>query len=138
MKQGKGVRLLLRCGLCVAIGAPMSLLILKNYGYATDLPAAERCRILCDAFTVPGVLMLMVGCLVALSNAGALLGLVYTLRHLASRLIPAIGHREETYYEYLERRREKGGVRGYGFLFLTGGAFLAVALVFFVLFYKTA
>ena len=133
MKRETSLRIT-RYGLALLVGGGMALLVARNYGYSGDMPLLERYRVLCDAFTIPGVLLLMLGSLVFASNAGAMRGLVYTLKHLASRLIPGIGNREERYYEYIQRKEAKGKARGDGFLFVTGGAFMAAALVFLVLF----
>lgn len=43
---------------------------------------------------------------------------------------------DETYAEYKERKHGGGKLRGYSFLFFTGLAFFAAAIVFLVLFYK--
>lgn len=92
--------------------------------------------ILCDAFTVPGMVLLMLGCLVKLSNAGALDMISYAISYAWRRLIPG-GAREEQeqYYEYVERRRENR-LTGYGFLFIVGGIAMAIALVNMFLFYR--
>ncbi|MBQ8953746.1 MAG: hypothetical protein IJ048_06490 [Clostridia bacterium] len=58
------------------------------------------------------------------------------MRHLASRLVPGMSHREERYYDYIQRMEARGRTKGFAFLFVTGGAFMAVALVFFALFYR--
>ena len=97
----------------------------------------DKYRILCDAFTVPGLLLLMFGSLLWVSNTGALDGLMYSVRMAIRFLIP--GGRlktEEKYGDYVERRREKP-IRGYGFLFISGCATMVIALIFFALFYMT-
>lgn len=106
----------------------------------SDLASAtqlERYRILCDAFTVPGLLLIMVGLLIWVSSKGALDGLTYALRGLARVFIPGAGLREniENYHDYLKRKEEKRA-KGYGFLFHVGGISLAIGLVFLYLFYS--
>ena len=95
---------------------------------------ADKCRILSDAFTVPGMLLLMFGCLIWFSNGGVLDGLVYGARLAIRSLIPGGRYRDEKYADYVERRRQSR-VKGYGFLFLSGGAAMAAAIVFIILFY---
>ncbi len=90
--------------------------------------------ILCDAFTVPGLLYLMFGAFMSLSNAGAMDGLGYVTGNALKMLIPGVKNFER-YKEYLERRRENR-VRGYGFLYGIGFACMAVSGVFMVLFYS--
>jgi hypothetical protein len=99
---------------------------------ATEL--IEWYRIICDAFTIPGLLFLMFGCLMSLSNAGAMDGLGYVVVNGLKMLIPGGALKMERYKEYLERRRENR-VRGYGFLYIVGIGCMAVAFVFMILFY---
>ena len=94
----------------------------------------EWYRILCDAFTIPGLVLLMFGCLMSLSNAGAMDGLGYVVVNGFRMLIPGAATKMERYKEYLERRRESR-VRGYGFLYVVGAGCMAISLVFMVLFY---
>ena len=94
-----------------------------------------QCWVLCDALTIPGTLLLMVGCLVWVSNLGALDGIAYALSFAVRSLIPGMrGKRDEKYADYVERRREKP-VRGYGFLLISGGITLGIALVFMAMFF---
>ena len=95
----------------------------------------EWYKILSDAFTIPGLLLLMFGCLMSLSNMGAMDGLGYVVVNTLKMLIPGGGLKLERYKEYLERRRENR-VKGYGFLYVIGAVFMSVALVCMVLFYS--
>ena len=78
------------------------------HGWSRTLPAVERYRILCDAFTVPGLMLVLIAALVALSNEGSFDALGYAVRYTVRRLIPGAGLRQETYGEFVERRREQG------------------------------
>ena len=95
----------------------------------------EWYRIICDAFTIPGLILLMLGCLMSLSNTGAMDGLGYVVSIALKMLIPGGGLKMERYKEYLERRRANR-VRGYGFLYLVGAGCMMVSLVFMALFYS--
>ena len=90
---------------------------------------------LCDAFTVPGLLLLMSGLLMTFSNAGAMDGLGYVVVNGLKMLVPGGGMKMEAFKDYLERRRNNR-VRGYGFLYVTGLGCLAIAAVFMILFYS--
>ena len=94
----------------------------------------EWYRIICDAFTIPGLLLLMFGCLMSLSNAGAMDGLGYAVVNGLKMLIPGGALKMERYKEYLERRRANR-IRGYGFLYIVGAGCMAIALIFMFLFY---
>ena len=99
---------------------------------ATEL--VEWYRIICDGFTIPGLILLMLGCLMSLSNAGAMDGLGYVVVNGFKMLIPGAATKVERFKEYLERRRANR-VRGYGFLYVVGAGCMAVALVCMILFY---
>ena len=105
---------------------------LSNLG---AVPKTDLYRILCDACTVPGLLLLMSGLLMTISNQGALDGLGYVAVNGLKMLIPGAAQKMETFRDYLLRRRENR-VKGYGFLYVTAAAFLAAAGVFMALFYS--
>ena len=129
-------RTALKYGLAAAAAALMTVAHLALRGWGAGLPAAERWMLLCDAFTIPGVTLMLTAALVALSNEGSFDGLGYAVRYAVQRLVPGTGGPKETYAEFVERRREQGRIRGYGFLFYTGLAFFAAAMVFLVLFFR--
>ncbi|MBQ4111951.1 MAG: DUF3899 domain-containing protein [Clostridia bacterium] len=91
--------------------------------------------ILCDAFTVPGLLFLMFGLMMSLSNQGALDGVGYVAKAAFRMLVPGMALNMERYKEYLERRRANR-IKGYGFLYVVALANMAVSGVFMVLFYS--
>lgn len=92
---------------------------------------------ICDSFTVPGVVIIMMGCLVSLSNEGAFNGIGYCLSTAGRMLNPVTRGDLERYGDYLERKGSKK-VKGYGFLYIVGGVFLAVAIVFMLLYNRAA
>ena len=99
------------------------------------LGLVAKFRILCDAFTVPGILCLCVGALLWVSNDGFFYGLSYCLEIAWRALLPGGRRKMERYYDYVTRKKEKK-ITGYGFLFVCGGVCMAVAIVFMVLFYR--
>ena len=99
------------------------------------LSDVELYRMLCDAFTIPGMLFLMAGLLMTVSNAGALDGVGCVVSNAVKMLIPGKAAKMERYKEYLDRKRENRP-KGYGFLYVVGGATMAVAMVFLLLFYQ--
>lgn len=101
----------------------------------TGTGGKEIYRLLCDALTVPGVLLLCAGALVWVSNLGALDGLRYGLRLAYRALIPGKRlQKEESYHDFVVSRREKQ-VKGYGFLLISGIATVALSLLFLGLYY---
>ena len=99
-----------------------------------DLSIMNKYKILCDAFTIPGLLMLMFAVLISVSNEGALDGLSYVVKQ-GFRMLTFRGLGTEKYLDFVESRREKR-VRGYGFLYIVGAVFMVIALIFMALFYS--
>ena len=129
----KGKSNLLKYGITIAACIIMSLfyIILRDF---PQQELAEKYRILCDAFTVPGVLVILSGALIAVTNEGALDGITYACGTAFKALLPGGRLKTEKYYDYVQRKKEKR-VKGYGFLFVVGGAWMVLALVFMILFY---
>ena len=129
---------LLKYGVTSVVGLLLvRLYFLMNLDSMSDFAAVqtvEKYRMLCDAFTVPGIVILMVGFLVSLSNGGAFNGVGYVVSFAVRSLIPGMGGHEK-YNEYLERKNGKR-VTGYGFLYVVGGVFLGIALIFIALYYN--
>ena len=132
------VRILVKYAIAIAIGAGMAFAVLGLRGWSTAATETERIRCLADVFTVPGVTLSLVAVLVWLGNEGSFLGITYLGSRIVRALVPMgkTFERHETYRDYVARKREKGGVKGYAFLLWVGLAFLAVAVVFTVLFYR--
>ena len=124
---------LLKYGITGAVCLGMVALYCGLRDFA-GMTAVERYRALCDGFTIPGLLALCLGGLIWVSNDGFFYGLGYCLRIAGNALIPG-RRKSETYYDYVQRQREKK-ITGYGFLFLCGGVCMAIAMVFLVLFYR--
>ena len=125
---------LIKYGCCAAFTA---VLVAVYFLLRQDLDTASLTdwyRMLCDAFSIPGILLLCVGALVAVANEGALDGLSYVVSYAARRLIPGKFGPVERYYDYVQRKRANK-TRGYGFLLISGAVVMAVALVFMALFY---
>lgn len=102
-----------------------------------DFQDASQKDILCcwaDAFTVAGVLPILSGLLMWVSNEGAFHGVGYCLSSAGKALIPGgrLG-KMETYAEYLDRKSGKKKT-GFGFLYILGGVFLAIGVVFLVIY----
>lgn len=126
---------LAKYGGCALFVALMAWLYISPRDFA-NATLVDQYRYLCDAFTVPGLLLILLGGMIWASNLGALHGLLYALRWAMFSLIPGKRwKRDETYGEYVERQNEKR-VTGYSFLFYSGLVTMAIALVFMALFYS--
>ena len=125
---------LTKYGLCALFVAVMAYAYLLPRDFA-GAGNQERYQLLCDALTVPGVLLVCAGALVWVSNLGALDGIFYGLRLAFRALIPGKRlQKEENYQDFVADRQEKR-VKGYGFLLITGAVTIAASLLFLGLYY---
>lgn len=99
-----------------------------------NLSLVDQYRVACDAFTLPGLLLMMFTALIWLAGQGALDGVTFCVRYLVFSLIPGKRvAREETFAQYVERKSEKR-LKGYGFIFWIGLGSFVVGQVFFILY----
>lgn len=95
----------------------------------------EQYRTICDAFTIPGLLLILIGCMVWIGNEGGLDMLSYAVSKAVGLFVPGVSEKGEKYYDYVQRKRENR-LTGYGFLFIVGGIAMVIALVNMFLFYQ--
>lgn len=125
----------------IKYGCSAAVVALLAWSYISlrDFAGAElvdKYRMLCDAFTIPGLMLILVGAMIWVSSQGALDGLVFCVRFAVFSLIPGKRvERDEKYADYVERRRGKRA-KGYSFLFYSGLATMVIAGVFMALFYS--
>ena len=119
----------------VAVAAGMVLLTLNLHGFSQLTDRRAQILLLANAFTIPGVILVMVGFLVMVANGGFFNGVAYAVTYAVRLLSPGPNKGSERYGDYVERKRAAGKVKGYGFLFITGLVFVLAAVVFTVLFY---
>lgn len=127
-------KLLVRYSIAIAIAGALTIAFLALQGFDEANSTEMRLRLLADAFTIPGVIFMLVAGLVWVASDGFFDGLTYGLRWCARTLIPFTRIPDEKYYDYKMRKKEKRA-RGYSFIFFTGLGFFVVAIVFIVLFY---
>ena len=129
---------LIKYGITVGIGLAVAYLVcdLKEVWSLTD--KTEIYHVLSDAFTLPGMFILCLALLVWLANKEYFVSIGYVASRAAKALIPfgRTQEKHETFHDYVLRKREKEPVKGYGFLFITGLAFIAVAVVFLILYHN--
>ena len=133
MKNGH--KLLLKYGITIAVAGLFSLLFMWGRGLWTADTPMEQYKILADAFSVPGMLLVLFGALLWVSSEGIFDGLGYAFNRVGSMFIPM--HKKSaqhlTYYDYVMEKRGKR-VHGFSFLFFTGLLFIAISVPFIVLF----
>lgn len=126
---------LLQYGITTAVGLLIAALVLKAEDISllwSDVPS--RYSVLCDAAFVPGVLLTLIGALVWIASTGFFDGLAYGFRCVAHLFVPFVKGKAKNYYDFKTERAEKRGEFSAAFLPITGLAFLAVAVIFLVLF----
>ena len=117
------------------IGACFVFAVISLREYSAEMADAERYKILSDAFTIPGVVFILIGALVWVSTDGFFDMFSFAIGKAVRTLIPFSKRSDETFYDYKVRKSEDR-FTGYSFLFFVGIAFLAVAIVFLVLYLK--
>ncbi len=133
-KEIKG--LLIRYGVTAGLAVLITCTVTQTYGLAEAQTPVEKYRILCDAFTIPGVTFTMVGLLIKLMDCGLLDGLSYAMRSLYRVFIPGAARQDEKFYDYLQRKKEERKGKHTAFVLHIGILFMVPAFIFYFLFYQ--
>ena len=106
-----------------------------NSRWEADMAEVLRYRVLCDAFTIPGILMVMIALLFTMNNIGALDTIAYLMSFLPRMIAPGVFGEPQMLIDYVQQRRERRS-KGYGFLYIVGFIFLGIAIFYLVKFYS--
>ena len=137
MNRKKQKNILLKYGITALIGSLMAYAVLVLHGYGQTSALPEKYRILSDAFTIPGVVLILCAVLLRLSNEGIFDGISYALTYTIKMLIPGTGRTKQISYTcYIQQKREKRESRGYQILFYTGFLFFLTAIIFINLYWS--
>ena len=130
-------KIILRYSITTAAAGLVSLLVLYLHGFGDVTTLEQKYKILADAFTIPGVVLIMFGALIWVSSEGFFDGLTYAFTRVGGMLIPFFrgGKEHQTYYDYKMKMKDKRA-HGYSFMFFVGIVFVAIAVVFIALFYS--
>ena len=123
---------LLKYGISAAVCAGLAVIYCATRNFS-QMALVEKYRTLCDAFTIPGVILLMVGLLVWIAGEGMFDSLTYLGRSFFWMFNQA---KPVRYFDYIQEKRANRKHIRCGFLLLSGAIYLAVALIFMALFYK--
>lgn len=106
----------------------------------SSMSLLDQYRTICDAFTIPGLILIMLGAMLWATDLGGFYGIGYVFNHAKNSLlhfvVPGALGNTESYYDYVERKKAEGHLTGYGFLFVVGGISMAISFVFMFLFYQ--
>ena len=81
---------------------------------------------LIDAFSIPGILFIMVGLLIILINYNSLSGVLYILKKVYRSLIPFMRKSEERYNEYLKNKKK---INGSSVLITIGFIYIVLSII---------
>ena len=103
-------------------------------------PLVDQYLMLSDAFTIPGVLLILLGCLIWATDLGGFYGIGFVVNYakksIMSFVVPGALGDIENFHDYVERKKAEGRITGYGFLYIVGGIALAISFIFMYLFYQ--
>ena len=124
----KGILISLGAGLAVA-AAVMAI------GGIPEKGTEAFWRKLCDAFTVPGILMTCTGLLSLVSGHGAFDGITFPVRKAFGQIFSEEKRATmpKTYFDYVEMKRAKSRKRP-NYMMFTGLGFLACAVILLVIY----
>lgn len=137
MKNTK--KTLISYAVTTSIGLLAAYAIMSMQGLFTEPDVVVIYRILADAFSVPGVLLMCFAGLVWVSSDGFFDALGYTAARVGGMFIPAYRAKHENYLTYKQRKnkerseKERGSI---GFLLFVGLGFFIITIVFYVLYYS--
>ncbi len=133
MKGSK--QIIFRYSITAAFAAVVTLLMLYLQGFWGAFDLAQKYKILADAFTIPGMFLMMAAALIWISSQGIFDGITYAIRQFSGIFIPEIDkkYKHLKYYDYITQRQGKRP-RGHRFLFVVGLVFTVIAVVFVMLF----
>lgn len=120
--------------IAVAVCACIVVLVLSVLDFWNRTSLVMQLADLTDAFTVAGLLPILIASLIWASSQGMFDGLGYASGRVIAMFVPSFkAYRHVTYYDY---KMEKRGKRphGYAFLFFVGLGYFVIGLIFWLLF----
>ena len=106
--------------------------VLLSRKQSVSFDGAQKYIHLADAFTIPAVIMLMLGVLVWISTTGSFDMLGYGLKRGKEAFFPS-SYTHEQFYDYKVRKSKKR-MKGYSFMFISGGIYFVPAVIFNILY----
>ena len=135
MEQDKK-KILWRYLICLGVGLAFVLVVCAIGGFFRE-SVKDNVQLLHNAFFSVGALMVLFFGLLYVSGEGAFLGIGYALNWAVKSLLP-FGRNKvpETYAQYRERKLGKEKRKGDRCLLFIGLLFIAVSIIFLVIWYQ--
>lgn len=116
-------------------GAAVCLAVIFGKNILSAESVAQKIKILADAFTIAGLVLILSGLFVWIMRQGTFNGMGFAFRSLFVALHDSEYRQshKESYSEYKERKSKKD--TPFLFLIITGVAFMIPAIIFTVLFF---
>lgn len=119
----------------LCVGLVLALVVCAIGGFFQE-DAKENIRLLHDAFFSVGALLVLFFGLLYVSSEGAFLGIGYALSWTIKTFIPFGRKTQETYAQYRERKLGKQKKKGNACVFFIGLLFIAISIVFLIIWYQ--
>ncbi len=125
-----------KCVIASAVGLLFVWYYLSSR-WTEDLSTLDQLRVVCDAFTLPGIFMILFAMLCSINYSGGLDTLAYLMTFIPRIFAPAAFGEPQHLLDFVEERRSKRK-KGYGFLYVVGSIFLVIALVLLALYFRAS
>lgn len=123
---------LLQYGITTFVVALCSLLIMIVQGLFNTTDYQTIMKILTDAFFAPGIIAVCFGLLIVASNGGTFYIFSYGMASFANLFRKDRSKmRYKTYYDYKEAMKDQQ--KPYGFILIVGLAFVAISMIFMII-----
>lgn len=120
--------------ICFAVASLIAVAVFWSKGFFSHT-VAVNIQILADGFFVSGILLTLFAGMIFISGEGALIGIGFVLRNVFLWFIPMGRQKHELYKDYRERKLGKMKKTKDRCILLTGLLFLAVGIVFNIIWY---
>ena len=126
--------LMLKYAVCIGIALLITVAVFWSKGFFTD-SVAVNIQILSDGFFVSGIVVSSVAGLLFVGGEGMFISVGFVLRNVVLTFIPGGRKKHERYADYRERKLGKLKKEGDHCILVTGLIFLALGILFSVIWY---
>ena len=126
--------LLLKYAVCIGVALLITVAVFWSKGFFTD-SAAVNIQILSDGFFVSGIVVSAVAGLLFVGGEGMFISLGFVFRNVVLTFIPGGRKKHERYADYRARKLEGLKKEGDHCILVTGLSFLALGVLFSVIWY---